>query len=408
MSKSNKRWPSWMEHSPEPEEETRWFSGMEIKGWKGSVPLEQIRYWVGNRRTDSQVARLQRENNEVPNDDLLYDRFEKDPDLAIESLARNIIQNGLRERVVLSGDKKLLDGNRRYLAHRWIAKHGKPQERQKFSIVPVWVLRDEYSKPEFVSRVIAEYNLLDDFKKEWSDYVKAKFLHEEYNSNKGYTLKDLVTLYGGPGFGYGKIVEFIRTYDVMMDFVNCSPDQDSALDLAHKNFIWFQQLWRSYRGEISNDEEFQSTVFDNIRNDRIGKTDHLKNLKDLRKYKEAWTLFKQGEVKEAHVKFESLKLDDEKNPDPDTILLSINSQIERLLDSEGMIDRVSEKNRALFHELALRVPGQGGDVNTRVTYITKNLEHLSSAELASLPKKALTGLELALERVIQQASATQK
>jgi len=73
-----------------------------------------------------------------------------------------------------------------------------------------------------------------------------------------------------------------------------------------------------------------------------------------------------------------------------------------------MIDRVSEKNRALFHELALRVPGQGGDVNTRVTYITKNLEHLSSAELASLPKKALTGLELALERVIQQASATQK
>jgi hypothetical protein len=407
MTKKQKSWPNWMSNDePESQESVRYFNGNRIEGWNGIVPLKQIHYWMENERTDVQLLRLQKELKAVPDDDQLFDYFEKDPQLAIESLAKNILQNGLRERIVIASDKTLLDGNRRYLAHRWIAKYGTPQERQKFSGIASWVVKPEFSEEPFISRIVAEYNFVDDFKKKWKDFVKAKFLHEQYNSLKGYTLKDLVTLYGGPGFGYGKIVELIRTYDVIMDFANASPDYDDALEKALENFIWFQQLWRSYRDDIRNDDEFQQAVFDNIRNDYVGTTNDLKNLKELRKYKEAWALFKRGEVKDAHIVYEKIQLDEKNRTEPDDMLLSVNSQLERLLAQKGMIERTSESGRTKFHELAQQVPGHSSNINMRVSYLTEQLGNLSSAELASLPNEILSGLQSALEQVIQQAQAT--
>ena len=399
-------YPDWVLGHPKPREEHRKLSGYEMEGWLCEVPVEEVQYWVDNRRTDIQVTRLKQQISRVPDDGELYDWLVNDPDLEIEALAKNILKNGLRVPVVISYDKELLDGNRRYLAHRWIVQNGKPHEREQFGKLKAWVLKPRFSSTRDKLRVVTEYNFLDDFRRPWRDYIKAKLLWSEYyDDKKGYTQDDLVDIYGGPKFGKGKIVEFIKTYDLIVIFVNSSHNPEEAETLAAENFIWFQQLQRSVRDLIRNDEQFQQAVFDNIRNGYVVKTDDLKWLKEIRNNKDTWALFKKGEVEAAHIVRESLKLDTRK--DPDVQLAKINGLLEGLLSAEDIrIETASEETLAKFHELAEQVPGQVSDVNRRIAYLVKKLQTITSVELANLSEDAISGLESALNRVITQAQST--
>src|SRR5690349_6179349 len=130
---ANAHYPTWMLDNPDPEDHMRILSGYPMYGWLGVVQLENIEYWVDNRRTDRQLTQLKNSIHTVPNSDMLYDALKDDPELEIERLARDIIKNQLREPIILSYDKVLLDGNRQYLAHRWISTRGTPQERAQFS-----------------------------------------------------------------------------------------------------------------------------------------------------------------------------------------------------------------------------------------------------------------------------------
>lgn len=402
--------PNWMLPNPKPTLEARILSGVRMEGFRGKIRLQDIGYWVDNRRTDMQIARLKRSRkvgvNTVPSDAELYDFFEKDPELDIERLARDILLNELRNPIVISYDNMLLDGNRRYLAHRWIAKNGKPHERDKFDKLDAWVLTEEFSDEKSKLRVITQYNFLDDFRKPWNDFVKAKVLWEEYNQH-GLTYSDLFEIYGGPGFSKAKIMEFIKTYEVILLYSETCPDPEDALAEIAENFIWFQQLQRSYRDDIRNDDEFQKVVFNNIRNGYVEKTDDLKNLNKMRVYKEAWAQFKDGEVEKAHVLRKSLDLENKKQLGPDALMDEINGRLERLLAQEGLVEKISADAHHRFHELAEQVPGQVSDINARVAYIVRRLQAINSIELASLSQKSLAELEAALSRVIQQARATQ-
>lgn len=404
--------PNWMLSDPKPWIEARTLNGVRMEGFRGKVRLQDIGYWIDNRRTDMQIALLKKSRklgvNEVPSDDDLYDFFEQDPELDIERLARDILLNELRNPIVISYDNTLLDGNRRYLAHRWIAKNGKPYQRDRFDKLDVWVLTEEFSDDKSKLRVITQYNLLDDFRKPWTDFIKAKLLWEEhYLNNLSYN--DLFDIYGGPGFSKAKIIEFIKTYEVVLMYADNCPDQEEVLaEIAeNSNFIWFQQLQRSYREDIRNDDEFQKAVFDNIRNGYIEKTDDLKNLNKMRGYKEAWAQFKNGEVEKAHVLRKSLDLENKKQPGPEALMDEINGRLERLLAQEGLVEKISAVAHHRFHELAEQVPGQVSDVNARIAYIVRKLQAINSVELASLSQKSLSDLEAAISRVIQQARATQ-
>ena len=116
------KFPKWMLNAPEPIEDRRKLSGYEMVGWLGAIKINAIDYWIGNRRTDVQVTMLKKQIDRIPNDDDLYNELIDDPDLKIEMLAKNIIKNGLRTPIIVSNDKVLLDGNRRYLAHKSITE----------------------------------------------------------------------------------------------------------------------------------------------------------------------------------------------------------------------------------------------------------------------------------------------
>ena len=393
--------PTWLHAS---KKEKRNFSGLELDGWIGEVNVKEISYWIENRRTDVRVKRWKDEFRRVPTDDELYELFITDPDLAIEPLAKNILLVGLRQPLIVSYDKLLLDGNRRYLAHRWLLRNGKPHERERFKSIRAWVPANKHPTEQVRNRIVAEFNFISDFKKNWSDFVKAKFLYEEHNN--GYSYNELAEMYGGAGFGYSQIVELVKTFEVIEEFARTSGDQDAARDQAEDRFIWFQQLQRSYRDEIRNDEEFQRVVFDNIRQDNIEKTEDLKNLKSVRAIKDAWAQFRKGQIEEAHLIRKAVELQQKKNPDPDKLLAELNGRLDSLVSRQIDLDKASEETLGRFHELAELIPGQVSDATNFLVYVTKRIRSLKSEQLASLSEDVIRDFETAAINAVQQARST--
>lgn len=396
--------PDWMLETPKPQIEVRTLSGVQMAGYYGRIRLTDVEYFIDNRRTERQVTGMRRRINGTPANGQLVDALIDDPDLDIERLARNIIENGLRVPIILSAGRKLLDGNRRYLAHRWIMKNGTPQQKDEFEKLDAWVLSYEYSDERDEIRVIAEYNFLDDFKERWTDYVKARFLWEE-QFQRGRTSKELVELYGGPGFSSGKIAELIGTYEVILEYGNFLGDEDKAQEAGADHFVWFQQLFRSYRQWMREDEEFQRAVFTNIRNEKIDKTDELKNLTELRKYRDAWALFKQGDVEDAHYLRQGYKRQEKQRLEPDKLIGQVNAALKRLLD-EGMVEKIADESLAEFHDLSIRLPGQVEDPNVRVAYLVSQLQALTSLELRELTDDNLSALETEIKSVARQVRST--
>lgn len=398
--------PNWLLPQPIPREEVRILSGRAVYGWAGRIDVNDIRYYEQNRRTEASLANLRRKQKQPNLDDyMMYKALVDDPELDIENLARDILLNGLRTPLILSYNKELLDGNRRYLAHRWIAENGTADQRQNFSKVPVWVLSEEDSDEYGCIRVITQYNFLTDFHQPWTDIVKAKLLYEQHY-DAGYSIDELYAMYGGAGFTRHKIREFIKTYELIANYIDYCPNEDDALLTADEHFIWFQQLQRSYSDLMRSDDEFEAVIFNNIRDNAITTTNDLKNLKALRSIPEAWSQFKKGQVKDAHLTRMLRERDEAAKTAPDTKLTQINVLLGGLLVQEGMIERVSQEVRDHFHELAEKVPGRIGDVNTRIAAIMRQLNNITSSEFASMAPKTREQLQTALQRVVNQANAT--
>jgi len=404
--------PDWMKSNPAPVLEYRTLSGYQLAGYSGYVDLDGIKYNAHNRRTERQLTKLRQTYGNGTDEqqllELLINQLLDDPELDVERLANNVVQNGLRTPLILSSDEVLLDGNRRYLAHRWIQRHNKftDQVKSRFITVPVWVLAQEYSDVRNQTRVIAEYNFLDDFKERWLDHVEAKFLWEQHNT-EDIPIKQLVDLYGGQGFGTSKINELIHSWDVIMEYGNYINNDEKALEEGATNFVWFQQLQRSYRDWIRDDDEFRKAVFDNIQGEKIATTDDLKKLREVRKYSDAWAAFRRGEVERAHYIRKGHELEERQRTEPDNLMTTVNTNLERLLEEE-LVDQVTQQNLAYFHELAEQIPGQVSNVKLRMAYLTEKLAALTSAELPQLTDDELEALVDATNRVVSQARATRQ
>lgn len=403
--------PNWMLQKGEssapqaPTVETRIFRGNRMTGWLGYVRIKDVKYWDENRRTDLQIMRLKHEHRGQLTNDQMVDALIDDPDLDIKRLAEDILLNELRQPLVLSNEGELLDGNRRYLAHKWIEKNGRQHERQQFAIAKAWVLTEENSNHQNKNHVVTEFNFLDDFRKEWSDFVKAKFLFEVYHEND-YSYDTLFQLFGGPGFSRNKIREFIKTYEVIVMFIESSSDPEMAEQTAADNFIWFQQLQRSYTDIIRNDDEFREVIYENIREGNIQKTDQLKNLKSMQEIREAWKLFRDGDVDRAHITRQVVEGEAKRRDEPDNLMTEINGRLERLIALERGLERVASENLTLFHELAQQIPGQVSNMDMRIGYTVRQLDTITSTELAELNDEYLAGLEKVLHRVIRQIRST--
>lgn len=171
--------PSWLK---EPVPSTAWFHDIETEVYEGTTEVKDIRLWRENYRTMLDLDHIQKilkkDLRKITDDEIIEYIIHQDLH-KISDLAKSIKLNGVRVPLILSYGKKLLDGNRRLLACRYLIDKEKKQT-EKFTISNVKCLSPKASA-EIKLKIIAEMNFLPQHKEEWPRYVRAKFALKEFN-----------------------------------------------------------------------------------------------------------------------------------------------------------------------------------------------------------------------------------
>ena len=180
--KSKHEWepPSWLnEHVPS----TAWFHDKEVEVYEGTTEVNGISLWRGNYRTLLDLKQLQEIRGKtlkrLTDDDIIEYIFCQGLH-KISNLAKSIKINGVRVPLILSYDKELIDGNRRFLACKYLLKKEK-DESAKFTVSAVKCLHPNVGE-ETKLKIIAEMNFLDPHKEKWPQNVRAQFAIKEFDS----------------------------------------------------------------------------------------------------------------------------------------------------------------------------------------------------------------------------------
>lgn len=182
VKKDKHEWkpPSWLkEHVAS----TAWFHDKEVEVYEGITEINGIRLWRENYRTMldlDHIRRILKKDLDEITDDEIIEHILSHHLHKIPELAKSIKFNGVRVPLILSHKKKLIDGNRRFLACKYLlGKESKPDH--KFTIVPVKCVDPKISD-ETELKVISEMNFLPQHKEEWPRYVRAQFALQEYEN----------------------------------------------------------------------------------------------------------------------------------------------------------------------------------------------------------------------------------
>jgi len=251
MAKKNKHdWkpPKWLK---EPVPSTAWFHDKEVEIYEGTTEINGISLWRENYRTlldlDHIQQILKRDLDEIKDDEII-DHILRQNLHRIPDLAKSIKLNGVRVPLILSYGKKLVDGNRRLLACRYLMKKEKVHT-EKFTVSIVKCLRPRVSK-EITLKIIAEMNFLPQHKEEWPRYVRAKFALEEYGKilrkeNEKEAYKYVNFFLGIPPADLKRFREVLKMIEEYVKFVERAGEktrQDAEI-FGRSKFHFFEELY---------------------------------------------------------------------------------------------------------------------------------------------------------------------
>lgn len=176
MAEKNKHdWkpPDWLN---DPVAAMAYFHDEEVEVYEGTTMVRDIRLWRDNYRTMLDLDQLQellgKPANKLTDEEIIEHIFREGLH-KIPDLAKSIKMNGVRVPLVLSHKKDLLDGNRRFLACKYLIKK-EGETNLNFTVVPVKCVDPKISEDTKL-KIIAEMNFLDPHKEPWPRYVRAKF-----------------------------------------------------------------------------------------------------------------------------------------------------------------------------------------------------------------------------------------
>jgi hypothetical protein len=282
-----------------PRYEVRYFHRRKIEVWSGYVRTKDIKGWVGNVRIDLFVKKWARDHNgsEPTNDDILQWMIRDQNVLAdghefeLSSLAESIVNNGVRQPVVITSEGTLLDGNRRYFAALMKLQEGEAVgDRTTIAMVthlPAYVLSPACSA-EDLEAVLVEENFVDACRREWPKFIKATRVYKGYQElreeglSRPAAIAELVERFGGKGFS-GKNKSQIQRWIKMMDFIeefneyHSSEDEETGRKPKDEYDIkWKSQEYFEYFDELTktnvlkvleSDSEFRARVFEHLYDD---------------------------------------------------------------------------------------------------------------------------------------------
>jgi hypothetical protein len=416
--------PRWMLNSPKPKFEARMFNSKEFLGWFGRASLDNLAGWVDNPRIDTPVENWKDEHaGRVPEDDDLMnimldvsvsndrveDQEEGEDDVdsrrsrrnKLVELAENIRLNGIRVPLVLTYDKRIIDGNRRYFAMRYLYDQTQTDdERETFSDFPVWVLPKSATKKD-EDRILTELNSINDCYVKWPYSVTAKRVYKDHMG--GLSIDDLVRKYHD--WTKTRIHNVIEAWKVAAEFIEYHNESVDARDLAYRKLVWFDELRRSNQRSMEK-EPFRKAIFELMLDENCPFTSHahFKRLDEIYSNSEAWDILtKGGKNAVRRAQFVVDRDQFEGKGDVQSRLIRINASLNEMVGTAGL-KSVNPDSLIAFHSLADQVPFPR-NAPQKAERLVSILANLTSSEISRLPQPLIGQLGKALECVKKQAAS---
>jgi len=367
--------PSFLLQKPEPAQKARSYNGRKLQVWEGKARISDIKGWAENPRIDLAKRNYQESiGARVLEQDELYDLMKNDPEVKLAALRDDIIKNGLREPITLSFEGKLLDGNRRFFAIRYILD-SLPQShpnRQDFESVQVYTLTEDATEDD-EQRVLVEENFSPSLKIEWPDYIKAS--HVTKANDEGISVEEIAKKFNWPKSKVNETIRIRQIIDDFLTFATAPVDQNDELGgglglteqeaeaIAAKNYQFFNESQKSYFSQLQSDLEFKANFFRWIRDGKFS------SFPEVRIAWKAW-----------------------KDPEAKSILMSS--------------DPTAAKDAKAALDYNVRIVRTGEEAAGRIDAFVKFLRSLKAVEIKSLPSSARDNLQEALSLIEKMSKAT--
>jgi hypothetical protein len=410
--------PEWMEKNPKPALEPRRFYDQTINVWAGDVDINEIEGWKGNPRTELLREQFYEAYAREPTNKEMCQLAVNDDDdkegLKIKELAANIHKNGIRVPIVLTDDKRLLDGNRRYYASVFLLTEGGAQRKglKDFSKIPTYIL-PEGTTEEVEDAILTEYNFASNMQLVWPYYIRARKVYLDHDE-RGLNKEELQKKYGIP---WRYLSKWLAAARLCEQFLQHHEETFTAKQFAYRNFIMFDEMTRNY-GPKLRDAEFRQAIFDILltgyepeshRHHKFTKSADMLRLNEIFDNEDAWQALVSGKgekaLKEALGILEISNLGGSSDPNP--ALKRIVKGLDKLVKNKNLTSADQELLQ-IFHEHAQVVPGGTSDPAAQIEQMVEWLEAMSAVQIAELEKGSVARLLRVLEIVSDLAVSAKR
>jgi hypothetical protein len=410
----NLKAPTWLEKTPKPKLENHRFHDRQLQVWVGEVDITKIEGWQGNPRTELLRDQFYEGFARYPSDDemcqlVLSDEDEKEG-LKIKELAANIRKNGIRVPIVLTFERKLLDGNRRYYASTFLATEGvEKSDRKSFTKIPAYVLPKDTDE-DVEAAIITEFNFAANMQLEWPYYIRARVVYLDH-TEEALSRPELEQKYGVP---WRYLSKWIAAAGLCDRFLKYHGETFIAKQFAYRNFIMFDEMMRNY-GAKFKDADFRESVFEvllsgyepeNHKHHTFTKSADVVRLDEIYDHDDAWQALVGGKgnkaLRDAIGILEISNLGGASDPNP--ALKRLVNGLEKLVKNKALSSANQELLQS-FHEHSQQIPGGPTDPASQIAQMIEWLEAMSAKQIAELGKGPVVQLKNALALVIKLSDA---
>jgi len=288
------------------------FHNEKIDVYESFLAIDEILFWPENARNildfDTLIYNKSVGNKtkvklqDIPEEEIL-EYLIKQPKMKLGTLKSSIKENGIQIPLIITEDRKLLDGNRRYFASKFLQQDMKHKwnELEQLTKIPVYLVKnkDLDANPKIQRKILAEANFVKDLREPWTPDVKAKMVSEYYFEliAQGYEIpaafaeiKDVYSV------AKSTASDYIKAKQLADEFWEAGDGEQEQLErkrLVEKQFVYFWEFYsKSSKGNTKLDLDDQAGAkklfFSMVKNNRIKSVDNVRVLIRVKKVNYLW------------------------------------------------------------------------------------------------------------------------
>jgi len=244
--------PDWLKKA---KAEHAIFHDKVVEVYEGYVDVNSLKLWKDNDRTLLDLEHLAKESGlqdigKLSDEDIIKSII-KNGLHKIKELAKSIKMNGVRVPLIITYEKEILDGNRRFIACKYLLDT-EEEQKDEFKSVLAYCLKPNLSK-NLRYKIISEMNFLPDHKEKWPREVRAKYIRQlfiEYREKYGEkkAINEITFLLG---IGKSDVYRFIAVLNMINEYKNfakkISEQAEKEAELfAREKFQFFEEFYNKY------------------------------------------------------------------------------------------------------------------------------------------------------------------